>query len=171
MPWHALQDARHHCRTAGHPHAYWVRRVNADGSAHCGYRCPVCLLYITRDWYGTRGIWVTDAVARRYGATTFQVEDHRVWMDCARCHTLSLCQIHHWAPWAIHADAHTWPTAPLCDACHWEFHAALTLYIAQRVLDALSPAHGGPALRGPVPSQGVSLPPRIQGTGDPPRVP
>lgn len=43
---------------------------------------------------------------------------------CARCDSEGT-EMHHWAPQAIFADADSWPTSPLCPACHREWHSKM----------------------------------------------
>lgn len=44
---------------------------------------------------------------------------------CARCGGTGGTQEHHWAPWALFADAAQWPTAELCIRCHNLWHNTL----------------------------------------------
>ncbi len=65
-----------------------------------------------------KGEWIYDVCFE-------DTREQRPVLPCARCGGTDGTQMHHWAPWAIFADAEAWPQAALCQPCHSAWHAGM----------------------------------------------
>lgn len=133
------------CESLGHPDAYWVRRIAANGASHLCYWCASCRRAVTADLYHTPGHFVSDSWLRNeLGISAHELPEVRedlLYRICSRCRKTRLCEMHHTAMQAAFADADEWPVIPLCvDECHPRFTAGYEAYIRLRIQEALNKA-------------------------------
>jgi hypothetical protein len=52
---------------------------------------------------------------------------------CERCgRSANGVEMHHWAPFQVFEDFHSWPTSWLCPNCHLEWHRKMNGYRFER---------------------------------------
>jgi hypothetical protein len=99
--------------------------IKRDGVAVARNRCGYCGIAMSDP---RRGSWIYDVCFK----------DHREDQEprpCERCGSPDGTQLHHWAPYAIFADADAWPKSWLCQPCHSTWHGAMRRADGYRLAD------------------------------------
>lgn len=113
-----LETAPAWCAGERRPHSYprqLFRIVNNAGHVGIGVACGRC-------GQGRRLLDQNHLRAAGLDLTRLEtLDDTSTTTRCARCGRAG-AEEHHWAPRALFDDADSWPTDPLCPACHARWH-------------------------------------------------